>query len=135
MTFREFLEIHETSSLNPIGGPTSSGSTGMDFWSGKNANLSVGNSYQSTGPVAANDAYHQQKPKVIPPGPFSMVVGKSGPDANKGGAFSRTQENPIDRPGSNISPRGGKSQWQAPTASPFSLGKQVTSVSPGIGQK
>lgn len=135
MNFREFIE---NTSLNPKGGPTASGSTGMDFWSGKNANLSVGNSFQTTGPVMANDAYHQQKPKVIPPGPFSMVVGKSGPNANKGGeqgAFSRTQENPIERPGSNMSPRGSKSQWQAPTASPFSLGKQVTSLSPGVNQK
>ena len=133
MNFRDFLNLE--SSLNPMGGPTSGGSTGMDFWSGKNANLSVGNSFQSTGPVSSVGAYHQQKAKVIPPGPFSMVVGKSGPDANKGGAFSRTQENPITRPGSSISPRGSKSQWQSPTASPFSLGKQVTSLSPGMRQK
>lgn len=138
MTFREFLELKETESLSPKGGPTASGSTGMDFWSGKNANLSTGNSFQSTGPVSAKDAYHQQKPKVIPPGPFSMVVGEDGPNTNKGGdkaAFSRTQENPIERPGSNMSPRGMKAQWQAPTTSPFSLGKQVTSLAPGVNQK
>lgn len=135
MTFREFLKLKETTSLNPLGGPTASGSTGMNFWSGENANLSVGNSYQSTGPVMPKDAYNQQKTSLIPPGPFSMVVGKAGPNTNKGGdkaAFSRTQENPIARPGSNLSPRGIKAKWQGPSHSPFSLGNQVASIAPGV---
>jgi len=137
MNFREFIAKEATSSLNPMGGPTSSGSSGMDFWSSKNSNLSVGNSYKSTGPASTQDAYNQQKPNAIPPGPFSMVVGKAGPMANKGGdkaAFSRTQENPILRPASNISPRGAKAQWQAPGHSPFSLGNQVTTVAPGLAR-
>ena len=137
MTFREFLALTETSSLNPIGGPTSNGSSGMDFWSGKNANMSVGNSFQSTGPEMPKGTFNSKKPNVIPPGPFSMVVGQGGPDMNKGGkkaAFASTQETPIERPGSNMSPRGMKAKWSTPAHSPFALGKQQTTVSPGLSK-
>lgn len=132
MTFKEFIQISETPSLSPLGGPTASGSTGMDFWSSKNANLSVGNSYQSTGPEMPKDAIKKAKPKVIPPGPFSMVVGKAGPESTQGGKFSRTQENPIQRPGSEMSPRGARAQWQSPSHSPFALGQQQKTVQPGL---
>ena len=131
MTFREFLSLQEVG-MNPLGGPTASGATGMNFWKG--ANLSAGNSFQTTGPVMPSDQYKQQvKPKSIPPGPFSMVVGKEGPEAKTGGkqgAFSRTQEKPlVARPASKNSPRGAGATWAPAQHSPFA------SAAPGTGNR